>query len=130
VILFCWRGTRIEWLVQYRLPGGMSHFYYSEIEGANYNSFRRPGAKLFARIVRFEAALDRKARASTTSWAHIAHELGYFDQMHMIHDFAEFTGGTPTQMLREVEGLFRERVKAIRDGLCPKSTGQDLDMIL
>lgn len=86
--------------------------------------------KLFARIVRFEAALDRKARASTKSWAHIAHELGYFDQMHMIHDFAEFTGGTPTQMLREVEGLFRERIKAIRAGLCNMPTDKDLDLIL
>lgn len=86
--------------------------------------------KLFARIVRFEAALDRKARASTNSWAQIAHELGYFDQMHMIHDFAEFTGGTPTQMLREVEDLFRERIKIIRAGLCPNPTGKDLELIL
>jgi hypothetical protein len=48
----------------------------------------------------------------------------------MIHDFAEFTGGTPTQMLREVEGLFRERIKAIRAGLCNMPTDKDLDLIL
>jgi AraC-like DNA-binding protein len=86
--------------------------------------------KLFARIVRFEAALDRKARASTNSWLQVAHELGYFDQMHMIHDFAEFTGGTPTQMLMEVEGLFRERINAIRAGLCPTPTSKDLELVL
>lgn len=57
-------------------------------------SFEQVGVqpKLFSRIVRFEAALDSKARYSQKSWAQIAHELGYFDQMHMIHDFHRFTG--------------------------------------
>jgi hypothetical protein len=29
----------------------------------------------------------------------VAHEFGYYDQMHMVHDFAEFTGGTPTEAI-------------------------------
>jgi AraC-like DNA-binding protein len=48
--------------------------------------------KLYARIVRFQSALDCKARSSTKSWTDVAHEFGYHDQMHMIHDFEEFTG--------------------------------------
>ena len=72
--------------------------------------------KLFARIVRFEAALDSKARSSTKSWTDVAHEFGYFDQMHMVHDFEVLTGGTPTDILGEVEILFRDRIQAIRSG--------------
>jgi AraC-like DNA-binding protein len=86
--------------------------------------------KLFARIVRFEAALDRKARSPIRSWTDIASELGYFDQMHMIHDFHTFTGGTPTRILAEMESLFRERIKAIRVKPTPIVAGADLDMIL
>jgi hypothetical protein len=37
--------------------------------------------KLYARIVRFEAALRRKAAAPATQWTDIAHILGYHDQM-------------------------------------------------
>jgi AraC-like DNA-binding protein len=86
--------------------------------------------KLFARIVRFEAALDRKARCSSKSWTEIANELGYFDQMHMIHDFSVFTGGTPTRMLAEIEVLFRERIQAIHARRQPTVADTDLDLIL
>ena len=69
-----------------------------------------------ARILRFEAALDSKARSSALSWTEVAHEFGYYDQMHMVHDFEEFAGGTPTHMLKEVEELFRVQIGAIRSG--------------
>lgn len=42
--------------------------------------------KVYARILRFEAALYRKSMTGRT-WAIIAHDLGYHDQLHMIHDF-------------------------------------------
>ncbi len=72
--------------------------------------------KLFARIVRFEAALDRKARSSARSWTEVAHEFGYCDQMHMVHDFGEFSGGTPAHMLKEFEEVFRGQIEAVRAG--------------
>jgi len=84
--------------------------------------------KLFARIVRFEAALDRKARSSAMSWTEVAHEFGYYDQMHMVHDFQEFAGGTPTHMLNEVEELFRVQIGAIRSGR--SFAGDDLELIV
>jgi AraC-like DNA-binding protein len=83
--------------------------------------------KLFARIVRFEAALDSKARSSGKSWTKVAHEFGYYDQMHMVHDFQSFTGGTPTEMLIEVETLFRDRLEAIRAG---RRASYNLQLIL
>jgi AraC-like DNA-binding protein len=70
--------------------------------------------KLYARIARFEAALDSKARSSTKSWTDVAHEWGYYDQMHMVHDFGDLTGETPTSMLSRTEMVFREQIEAMR----------------
>lgn len=73
--------------------------------------------KLYARIVRFQAALDSKARSAAKSWTEVAHEFGYYDQMHMIHDFEEFTSGTPTDILRMLESIFREQIRLIQIGM-------------
>ena len=70
--------------------------------------------KLFARIARFEAALDGKARFAAKSWTDVAHQFGYSDQMHMVHDFGEFTGETPTETLIHLERVFGERLLAMR----------------
>lgn len=51
--------------------------------------------KLYARIVRFEAALRLRAAAPVTRWTEIAHALGYHDQMHMVHDFKRLSGDSP-----------------------------------
>jgi AraC-like DNA-binding protein len=72
--------------------------------------------KLFSRIVRFQNALDTKARSSTKSWTDVAYELGYYDQMHMVHDFKEFTGESPTETFRQLELLYRAQIDAIRAG--------------
>jgi AraC-like DNA-binding protein len=58
--------------------------------------------KLYARIVRFEAALGRKAAAPALSWTDIAHALGYHDQMHMVHDFNRLSGESPTAICGQV----------------------------
>jgi methylphosphotriester-DNA--protein-cysteine methyltransferase len=72
--------------------------------------------KLFTRIARFESALERKARLQTASWTEIALDFGYFDQMHMVHDFANFTGKTPGESLAQLERLFVEPLRdASRD---------------
>lgn len=72
--------------------------------------------KLYARIARFEAALDHKARWPEKSWANVAHACGYADQMHLIHDFEEFSGETPTGLLTEVERAHRAAIDAMRMG--------------
>jgi len=70
--------------------------------------------KLFARVARFEAALENKARFPALSWAHIAHEFGYYDQMHMVHDFGEFAGGAPGDVLARLEAVFVEPIRQMR----------------
>jgi AraC-like DNA-binding protein len=72
--------------------------------------------KLFTRIARFEAALEAKARSATRSWTDVAHDFGYYDQMHMVHDFEELTGETPTELLTQLESVFVEQIKTLRSG--------------
>ena len=76
--------------------------------------------KRFARIVRFEAAVAMKARASQQSWTDIAHVLGYHDQMHMIREFKEFSGAAPVRMLEEatesIESVQRGWTRAAQTG--------------
>ena len=57
--------------------------------------------KILARVTRFEAALDTKRLAPGRSWLSVAHELGYFDQMHMIRDFQKLGGDVPSQVIEQ-----------------------------
>ncbi len=61
--------------------------------------------KRYARIVRFEAAIKRKESRPENNWTEIAHELGYHDQMHMIHDFRLLSGETPSSLAPQFELL-------------------------
>jgi AraC-like DNA-binding protein len=80
--------------------------------------------KRFARIARFEAALDRMARSPEGSWTEIAYRFGYYDQMHMVHDFSRFTGETPTRTLQHFEAIFERQMTAIRSRHAPPSKGE------
>jgi AraC-like DNA-binding protein len=62
------------------------------------------GPKAYTRILRFEAAIYKKA-ASRLNWTTIAHELGYCDQMHMIRDFQSLSGENPKQLTPHCEFL-------------------------
>jgi AraC-like DNA-binding protein len=55
--------------------------------------------KLFARVARFQSALDAKLRAPDRSWLQIAHSLNYHDQMHMIHDFHKLGRAAPSELI-------------------------------
>ena len=55
--------------------------------------------KMFARVARFQTALDAKLANPASTWLEIAHRVGYYDQMHMIHDFERLGRNTPTQVL-------------------------------
>lgn len=54
--------------------------------------------KFFSRLVRFGNAWVLKESSPTLTWLTIAHECGYYDQMHMIRDFKEFTGTNPSDI--------------------------------
>jgi len=66
--------------------------------------------KLYARIVRFEAALQRRAVSPTARWTDIAHALGYHDQMHMVHDFTRLSGDTPEAIARQLDMFVQPEV--------------------
>lgn len=57
--------------------------------------------KLFARIIRFQMALDAKRLTPNNSWLSIAHEFGYHDQMHMIRDFRNLGGDAPGIVIQQ-----------------------------
>jgi AraC-like DNA-binding protein len=57
--------------------------------------------KLYARLQRFHRVKERiAALGGPPSWAAFALACGYFDQSHMIRDFVEFSGMSPTSYLR------------------------------
>ena len=86
--------------------------------------------KLFARIARFEAALEHKAHFDTKSWTSVAHTFGYYDHMHMVHDFAEFTGGTPSETLNQLEKVFVEQIRSLRTGSAAPPEAPPLRLVL
>jgi AraC-like DNA-binding protein len=54
--------------------------------------------KGFARVARFQTALDAKLFSPHISWLYIAHHLGYHDQMHMIRDFHDLANAAPGEL--------------------------------
>lgn len=52
--------------------------------------------KIYQRVVRFNQALKIKNAQPHRSWVDITYACGYFDQMHLLRDFRQFTGQTPT----------------------------------
>jgi AraC-like DNA-binding protein len=61
--------------------------------------------KLYARIIRFNAALDDKLRCPSRGWSRIANDRDYYDQMHLVHDCRAFTGESPARFLARLDGL-------------------------
>jgi AraC-like DNA-binding protein len=80
--------------------------------------------KLYARIARFESALESKALSTAESWTDVANRLGYFDQMHMIKEFKEFSGEIPTTLLNQLETNFDAHLNKVRSGrIAPSPPG-------
>jgi len=54
--------------------------------------------KFYSRLVRFSNAWVLKENQGHKTWTEIAHQTGYFDQMHLIRDFKEFAAVNPKQI--------------------------------
>lgn len=52
--------------------------------------------KLYARLIRFNRALQYKQTHPHESWLQVAFATGYFDHAHLIRDFKLFAGVSPT----------------------------------
>lgn len=63
--------------------------------------FERVGLppKLYARLVRFDAAYRLKSRQPGLDWLAVAVHSGYYDYRHLLRDFHAFAGVTPPRLL-------------------------------
>ncbi len=61
-------------------------------------------AKMYARIARFHKAYKILESSTSISWTDLIYEVGYYDQMHFIKDFKEFSKLTPTLVHKELSG--------------------------
>ena len=52
--------------------------------------------KRYARVLRFSGLLSRVVRVGPRDWAGLAADCGYFDQSHLIHEFRQLAGVTPS----------------------------------
>ena len=56
--------------------------------------------KLFARVQRFQNAIQNLPPEQDVDWAEVALDCGYYDQAHFIHDFRSFSGLSPSTYLK------------------------------
>ncbi|WP_109125682.1 helix-turn-helix domain-containing protein [Dyella sp. C11] len=64
--------------------------------------FRRQvgmGPKRYARLMRFRYVVDAVYRSSSVNWSAVAIDGGYGDQAHLVHEFRDFAGMTPTAFM-------------------------------
>jgi AraC-like DNA-binding protein len=87
--------------------GQLSVVDLAEVAGLGDRQFRRAcykhsglAPKQLARILRFRHAVSR-LKAASRDGASLALDCGYYDQAHMIRDFRELAGTSPTALVRE-----------------------------
>lgn len=61
--------------------------------------------KLFSRIQRFQQTRTFIQQNPGPNWAALALDFGYFDQSHLIREFLEFSGVSPTDYLNRHQSL-------------------------
>jgi AraC-like DNA-binding protein len=92
---------------------GLSHRRFIEV-------FKRQVGltpKLFHRVQRFQRILAHVRHAQALEWSHLAVDCGFFDQSHLIRDFAEFSGFSPAESARHLQALERRGVHLKRHHL-------------
>ncbi|HLA94408.1 MAG TPA: AraC family transcriptional regulator, partial [Pyrinomonadaceae bacterium] len=56
--------------------------------------------KSYLKIMRFQKAVRTIDAADAIDWGTVAHDCGFYDQAHFIHDFKHFSGFTAEQYSR------------------------------
>jgi len=56
--------------------------------------------KAYARLIRFESCFERLQTLESVRWAEFALDCGYYDQAHLVREFRELAGTTPTEVFR------------------------------
>ena len=67
--------------------------------------------KLFSRIQRFQQTRTLIQKSPSPNWVALALDLGYFDQSHLIREFLEFSGFSPTDYLNRHKNLIEHGVQ-------------------
>jgi AraC-like DNA-binding protein len=62
--------------------------------------------KLYARTIRFDAALIAHRKDPARSWTEIVHEAGYFDQAHFVRDCHALVRAAPSQFTGGWDNIF------------------------
>jgi len=72
-------------------------------------------------VLRFQRASGLARRIGAPDWGRLARACGYFDQSHLIHDVAEFTGTSPRRLgpaseeVKELHLAVPDEVKFLQD---------------
>jgi AraC-like DNA-binding protein len=85
----------------------------AELSGLSARQFQRRftsqiglSPKLYARTVRFDAALTAHRRDPARPWTEIVHEAGYFDQAHFVRECRALVSASPSQFRGDGENIF------------------------
>ena len=82
-------------IAQYAYQANMSMRNFERIFKAQVGT----SPKLFYRLLRFNAALNFKIKNPAVSWTDVVYEFNYYDSMHLIKEFKNFTNSSPTVLL-------------------------------
>lgn len=67
--------------------------------------------KMFSRLVRINKAIKTYKRYAMSNSTYIAYESGFFDQSHLIREFNEFCGTTPSNFIKNMSDFYNEPFK-------------------
>lgn len=62
--------------------------------------------KFYERLIRFNTAMKMKQNQPRLSWMHIAYQSGYYDHMHLLRDFKQFTASVPSNFEMETALIY------------------------
>lgn len=62
--------------------------------------------KIYARTIRFDAALSAHRQAPKRPWTEIVHEAGYFDQAHFVRECHALVGLAPSELIGDWDNIF------------------------
>ena len=80
--------------------------------------------KTAARLIRFDGVWRRLDGLQPLDWAWVAREVGYADQAHLIREFHQFTGTTPTAFAArtlQAEPDGQQQVNSVQDTVAAAS---------
>jgi AraC-like DNA-binding protein len=126
-------GDGIAATAQYlfRRRGALKISALADLHGLGLRQFERRfkqgtglSPKAFARVARFQAALDAKAASPQRTWLDISHSFGYYDQMHMVHDFESLGRNTPTNVITQMGDVRPAALITERERIKKDSTGR------